>query len=110
MKRSIAAFLIVMSTAPLAWAGKKNLNDITRFIRSVNKVAPNRLLPFEVPSAKPRKTLCVCFDPGLERRAGFLVQIVVNSTVEIWCALPNFDDTTGDNLGNTDCANFDVIR
>ena len=109
MKRSIAAFLIVMSTASLAWAGKKN--DLTRFIRSVQKVAPYIGLPGDVPSAEqPGKTLCVCFDPGLARRAGFLVQIVVNSTVQIWCAVPDFDNPAGDNMGNTDCTDFEVIR
>ena len=101
MKRSIAAFLIVITTASVAWAAKKTDQEI--FQKRVSKVAP---ITSEFAKGK---TPCVCFDAGNVRRVGLLFQGSAGGGVAVVCLLPNFD-SAGDFSSTTLCTDFAPIR
>jgi hypothetical protein len=103
MKRSIAAFLIVMSTASLAWAGTKT--DLENFQKSVGKLAPDDF------NAKG-KTLCACF-ASTTPTVGYLYQngLGPNQFLQLVCKVRSFDPATGDfSFTTLVCDDFDVIR
>ena len=98
MKWSIAAFLIALTTASLAWAGKTDREKFEQFI--------DRVAPAELSKVKAR---CVCFQSGLERRAGWLVRSRFNNQVLIACEIPGFE-ADGSLTAGVACFDFDVIR
>ena len=101
--RSIAAFLIILSTASLSWAGKRT--DLENFERAVSKVAP---LPFNWNGKK----LCVCFSTALPQAGYLYAYTEIGSRVVVACFVPVFDPTTGElgqiSAGCTD--DWDVLR
>jgi len=80
MKRSIAAFLIVIATASVASAGGTDRENFQKFI---GKFAPQLV--------SKSKTACICWEVSFHHRGGRVRHWVHDDQIELACLVPKFD-------------------
>ncbi len=98
MKRSIAALLIAITTASVAWAGG---TDRESFQKVLSKSAAENYSKAKMP--------CVGWEPAFPQRAGLLKHWVSSSQIKVACLLPVFD-AFGSEVNVQWCHDYGMLR